>query len=184
MPRPCFWGWSYLLPCPAITATIWGNLPNRGVGSQHRDQRGIKSHWTVSLLFSLISHLPLLSLETVLTDSSSCSGLTHVLLERQKEIILLCSVSLIQSLALGFPVVFEESFLSTRIILSKSSTSYGPGGVGWDLSPETTVFSTHFISAISIAFRERNRIQQKSVVEQHPGGHYTSWVVWLRNMES
>lgn len=115
----------------------WGNLPSRGVGSQHRDQRGIKSHWTVSLLFSLISHLPLLSLETVLTDSSSCSGLTHVLLESQKEIILLCSVSLIQSLALGFPVIFEEWLLSSRIILSKSSTSYGPGGVGWDLSPGT-----------------------------------------------
>lgn len=53
-----------------------------------------------------------------------------MLLESQREIILLCSVSLIQSLALGFPVVFEEWLLSARIILSKSSTSYGPGRVG------------------------------------------------------
>lgn len=53
-----------------------------------------------------------------------------MLLESQKEIILVCSVSLIQPLALGFPDVFEEWSLSSRIILSESSTSSGPGGAG------------------------------------------------------
>lgn len=61
---------------------------------------------------------------------SSFSGPVRVLLGDQEGIILSCPVSLIQSLALGFPIVFEERSPSSRTILSKSSTSYGPGGVG------------------------------------------------------
>lgn len=134
--------------------------------------RDIKSH------YSSIHFLPNSPPSSTAPGNSigrlcSCSGPVHVLLGDQEEIILLCPVSLIQSLALGLPIVFEEQSLSSRTILSKSSISYGPGGVGGDLVPGTMVSTTCFISAASFSsLQTENWIQQKSIQEG-----YSSWIM-------
>lgn len=77
------------------------------------------------------SFLPPLLRETVRTDCSSCSGLTQALFSRAKRKLFSSALWVSSSLWLwGFWLFSWTGSPRSRIILSKSSASDGPGGVG------------------------------------------------------
>jgi len=123
---------------PEATIVAWGSLPGRTTILRTDIWRDCQEPLNSSTPF--VPSFPPASgaLETVLTDSVLAVQVLPG--EPKGNYSLLLCVSHPVSWLLGV-WFFEKWSPNCRIILSISSTSPGPGGIGWDLMPETSVAS-------------------------------------------